>query len=85
MILRKTVACILGMHGLFPCLPLLSRQCNINITYLTILLKMCVCVFVCLHDFMCIMYVQVPTEARESPGAEEVTDNCELSDMVVEN
>lgn len=61
------MACILGMHGLFPCLPLLSKQCNI--TYLTILfLKiMCGCVFfvcVCLHDFMCTIYVQVPTEAR---------------------
>lgn len=79
------MACILSMHGLFPCLPLLSRQCNINITYLTILFKnVCVFVFVCLHDFMCTIYVQVPTEARGSPGA-EVTDNCELPDMVVEN
>lgn len=52
------MACILGMHGLFPCLPLLSKQCNI--TYLTILFlkKMCGCVFcVCMSAWFYVHHI----------------------------
>lgn len=82
------MACILGMHGLFPCLPLLSKQCNI--TYLTILfLKiMCGCFFLCVYVCMilCAPYMcRCLRKPGDSPGAEELTDNCELPDMAVEN